>query len=304
MARLGYLSVAAAAVLWAFGGSYARTLIDRGASPLEITEARAWIAAVGIGLVVLARRRARPAAPRPRPHPGVFVALGLSIAAANYTYYRAIASLPVAIAIIVQYTAPALVVLWLAVVERASPSRRVLGALALTLAGVALLAELPRVVSTGELRLSVSGLLSAGGSALAFSSYILVGERIRTSVSAEDALLRGFLVASAFWIVVQATRGRPDTLLDGSFIPGVIILGVFATIVPFMLFLWGLGHVGASRAGIISTLEPLSAALLAYLWLGQSLGAGQIAGGLMVIAGIAVVQSEETAAAPTPAPLE
>jgi drug/metabolite transporter (DMT)-like permease len=307
MARLGYLSVAAAAVLWAFGGSYARTLIDRGASPLEITEARAWIAAVGIGLVVLARRRARPAGasrPGPRPHPGVFVALGLSIAAANYTYYRAIASLPVAIAIIVQYTAPALVVLWLAVVERASPSRRVLGALALTLAGVALLAELPRVVSTGELRLSVSGLLSAGGSALAFSSYILVGERIRTSVSAEDALFRGFLVASAFWIVVQATRGRPDTLLDGSFIPGVIVLGVFATIVPFMLFLWGLGHVGASRAGIVSTLEPLSAALLAYLWLGQSLGAGQIAGGLMVIAGIAVVQSEETAAAPTPAPLE
>jgi drug/metabolite transporter (DMT)-like permease len=66
---------------------------------------------------------------------------------------------------------------------------------------------------------------------------------------------------------------------------------------------WGLGRIGASRAGIASTLEPLSGALIALAWLGQSLGAMQVAGGVLVVAGIAVVQSEQEEAAPHPAPL-
>lgn len=298
---LRYLAVSAAAVLWAFGGTFARVLVDDGASVLEITEARAWIAALGIGAIVWARNRSGRSGPRGRRAPlHLFVLFGLCIAAANYFYYSAVAALPVAIAIVIQYTAPALVVLWIAIAERRKPSRRVLGPLVLALAGVALLAGLPEVIATGDLRLSGSGIAAAGASALAFGAYILVGERVERAVGPEGALLRGFAVAGVFWIAVQLTRGRPETLLDPSFIPGVIVIGVFATIVPFLLFLWGLGGVGASRAGIVSTLEPLSAALFAFVWLGQSLDAGQLAGAFMVVAGIAVVQSGRAA----PAPLE
>jgi len=301
--RLGYLAVAGAAALWAFGGTYARTLIDRGASPLEITEARAWIAAAGIGALVMLRRRV--ARTRREPVPAGTVAIfGLSIAAANYTYYKAIASLPVAVAIVVQYTAPALVVLWLAGVRHTRPSQRVVIALVLAMGGVALLAELPHVIATGHTRLSPAGFLAAGVSAIAFSAYILLGERIRQALTPEDALFRGFLVASVFWLVIQLFRGTPHTLTSGRFLPGVVIIGVVSTIAPFLLFIWGLGHVGASRAGIVSTLEPLSAALLAYVWLSQTLTTLQLAGGAMVIAGVAIVQAEQTQAVPEPAPLE
>ena len=306
---MGSVAVAAAAVLWAASGTYARTLIDRGASPLEIAEARAWIAFVVLGAFVWWRKTRDPAvrwrdAERARPHPALVVGFGLSIAGANYFYYSAIARLPVAVAIVIQYTAPALVVLWLAVIEKRRASRRVVAALAAAIAGVGLLAGLPHLIASGHANLSASGVLFAAGSAFAFAGYILFGEKVVPAYGLEGTLARGFGVAGALWIVVQAARGRPDTLLDGRLLPGVVLLGFIATVIPFMLFVWGMQRIGASRAGIFSTMEPLSAAFFAWWWLGQRLDGWQIAGAALVIAAVAVVQSEQAEAAPTPAPLE
>lgn len=288
----GYLAVSAAAILWAIGGAFASYLIDEGASLTELTEARAWITALALGAVVLGRRRRAP--PKGRVAWPWFVVFGLAIAAANFTYYASLSRLPVAIAITVQYTAPGLVVLATAVGERRRPAARVIGALAGAMVGVALLAELPVVVSSGELRLDGLGLLTAGASAVAFAVYMLTGARVGV-IGAQHAVFRGFCVASVLWIVVQVSRGRPDTLLDPRFTWGIVFLAVATTIMPFMLFVWGLGRVSASDAGIVSTLEPLAAACIAWVWLGQSLSGWQIAGALLVLAGIGIVQAQRPA---------
>lgn len=304
---MGSIAVGAAAVLWAASGTYARTLIDRGASPLEISEARAWIAFVVLGAFVLWQRWRDPAvrtADTRGAHPGIVAGFGLSIAGANYFYYSAIGRLPVAVAIVIQYTAPALVVSWFALVERRRTSPRVAGAVVAALGGVALLAGLPHLIATGNANLSAAGVLFAAGSAVAFAGYILFGERLVPVYGPQRTLTRGFGVAGALWIVVQAFRGRPETLLDGRLLPGVVLLGFIATVIPFMLFVWGLQRIGASRAGIFSTLEPLSAAFFAWWWLHQRLDGWQIAGAALVIAAVAVVQSEQQAATPSPAPLE
>jgi drug/metabolite transporter (DMT)-like permease len=289
--RAGYLAVCTAAVLWAVGGAYASRLIDQGASFVELTEARAWITAIVLGAVALARRgpRARPSGRAPT---WIVVAFGLSIAGANFTYYAALSRLPVAVAITVQYTAPALVVVWAAVAGRQLPSRRAVAAVAAAMLGVALLAEVPSVVAGGGLRLDGIGFAMAGLSAFAFSSYMVSGERVGRAYDALDAVLRGFVVSSILWVVVQVVRGRPDTLLDLDFLPGILFLAVATTIAPFLLFVWGLQRIRASDAAIVSTLEPLAAAVIAFVWLGQSLSAWQIGGGVLVIAGIVLVQAE------------
>ena len=294
MRRTGYVCVALAAILWAIGGNYASTIIDRGASVPELTAARAWIAMVGTGLIFLARRRRLT--PPHGPFPLKLVVLfGLSLTAANLTYYLAIARLPVAIAIIVQYTAPGLVVLWKAVGEGSKPSRRVASALLMASVGIVLLSEVHQVVGGTGLRLDTLGLLAAAASALTFASYVLTGERLGKRLPTEQAVFSGFVVASVVWAVVQAFSGRPDTLLDPSFIPGILFLGIVTTIAPFMLFLYGLKLISASPAGIISTLEPVAAALLAYLWLGQDLTWLQWIGAGAVVVGIGIVQSDKGA---------
>lgn len=291
---MGYLAISCAAVLWAAGGTAARTLIDAGASAVELTEARAWIAAAGIGAYLLLRRGRGPARDTSVPA-WLVVAFGLSIAAANVTYYLALARLPVAVAIVVQYTAPGLVVLWAGAVQRRRPSRRVVAALVFAFAGVVLLAELRSAIVDGRTALDPAGLAIAVASAIAFSVYMISGERVGRALGSGRSVFYGFCVAGVFWLGVQIARGRPDTLLDPRFWHGIAFLAVFTTIAPFLLFVYGLERVDASRAGVISTLEPLTAAVLAYVFLGQTLRPVQAAGAAMVVAGIAIVQSERPA---------
>src|SRR5712692_1814704 len=292
-ARVGYLAAAAAAVLRAVGGAYARHLLDRGATFVELTEGRAWITAPVLGGVLWLRRR--PADRSEHVSPLLVVAFGLSIAGANFMYYASLSKLPVAVAITVQYTAPALVVGWTILAEGVRPSRRVVGALVAAMAGVALLAELPVVLRERHFRLSPAGFGFSAAAAIAFSVYMITGERLGRRIGARRAVTRGFFVASVLWLVVQLIRGRPHTLLDARFVPGMLFLAVATTVAPFWLFVWGMGRVRASNAGIVSTLEPLTAALIAYVWLGQSLSAWQIAGAALVLCGIAVVQLDRPA---------
>lgn len=304
-ASAGFAAVSVAAILWAVSATYGRTLIDKGASPLEISASRAWIAFLVLGALVWWRRgRDRAPSDAAPPAKWVVVAFGLAIAGANYFYYSSIARLPVAVAIVIQYTAPALVVLWLAVAERKRPPPRVVWALVAAIAGVALLSQLVEVLTSDGKGLSTSGILLSVGAAVSFASYIVLSERMAPAYGPEGTLVRGFGVAGALWIVVLSTQGRPDTLLDGSLLPGVVLLGFIATVIPFMLFVWGLQRIGAARAGIISTLEPLSAAFLAYVWLDQTLDAWQIAGAGLVIVAIAVVQTEQASTVPASAPID
>ena len=294
--RAGYAAVSAAAILWAAGGTYASYLIDRGASFVELTEARAWITAAA--LAVLYGLRRPPAENGERLGPGWIVAFGASIAAANFTYYASLSRLPVAVAITVQYTAPALVVGWAAFAQRRAPAPRVVLALVGAMFGVARLAELPVVIAEGALRVDALGLVTAIASAFAFATYMITGERVARAFGARRSVFRGFVVASAIWIVVQVIRGRPDTLLDVRFLPGIVFLAVATTIAPFLLFVWGLERIRATDAGIVSTLEPLTAALIAYIWLQQMLSSWQIVGAAAVLIAITIVQLS------SPAPID
>lgn len=305
MQRLGYVAVSLAALLWAVGGNFARTLMDRGASPVELTEGRAWITLAAVGALVWWRRRRRGGSVSLLRGLGshrreLLLLFGLSLAAANVTYYLAISKLPVAVAIVVQYTAPGFIVLWKALVQKTRPTTRVTTALFFAFAGVVLVAEVQKSLSAGLGAINPLGVALALASAVAFATYLLSGEAVERGIGTERAVFYGFLVASIFWVLVQTVRGRPDTLLDPSFLPGIAFLAVATTIAPFLLFIWGLGRIKASAAGIASTLEPVSAALIAYLWLGQALTLLQIAGAGLVVIGIAVVQWERPERAVVP----
>ena len=66
---------------------------------------------------------------------------------------------------------------------------------------------------------------------------------------------------------------------------------VLGTIAPFGLVVAALRHVSATRAGIAAMLEPVAATIVAYAWLDESLTAMQLAGGVVVLAGIVVAQT-------------
>ena len=279
-----------AAALWAAAAAVASDLFDRGVAPLDLVMARAVVATLGFAVIPAAWSR-RPLTRRDssgrRVHVTV-VALGLSLALVNLAYYLAIDRLAVAVAIVLQYSAPALVVAWAALVSKRSPSRRIVIALIVAISGVVLVSE----VLAGDLgAFDAFGIGMGLASAVLFASYTLLSEPVEKEYGPLGAVFRAFAIASTLWIVVQIPRGWPDALFDSSNILPVLFVGLAGTMLPFLLYVWGVSQISAERASIAATLEPVLAALFAWIWLDESLSPMQLVGGAMVVAAVIVLQS-------------
>jgi DME family drug/metabolite transporter len=194
----------------------------------------------------------------------------------------------VAVALVIQYTAPVLVVGWAAAASRRAPSGEVLAALLAALLGVVLVVDL---ASGAVGRMDGAGVAVAVASAVFFAAYTVLAERTGALYGSSGAMFRGFAVASVVWVTFQAFRGFPHELVEPSNLPEVLYVGVAGTLVPFFLFAWGVARVRAERAAIAATLEPVVAAVVAWVWLGQRLSATQVVGGALVVGAVAVLQA-------------
>jgi drug/metabolite transporter, DME family len=277
----GLGAIVLAAALWSVAAVAARDLFDRGVEPLELAEARSFIAAFSLAFIPAARRKGRGGSV------AAVVALGLCIALVNAVYYMAIARLDVAVALVLQYTAPALVVGWVALRNKKPPSPEVVIALVVTFIGVVLVSGL---VGADIGAVNLAGVMFGLGAALFFATYTLLSEQAGKAYGVLGALLRGFIAASLMWIVFQSFRGWPSELVDPENISLVLFVGIAGTLAPFILFLWGVQQVRAERAAIAATSEPILAAVIAWIWLAQALTPLQVFGGLLSIAGVVALQ--------------
>jgi drug/metabolite transporter, DME family len=274
------IAIVVAASLWAIAAIVASWLFQAGVTPFELATARAVIAAIGLASVSQVWR-----SPHPRLDWRIWT-LGLSLALVTASYYVAISRLSVAVALVVQYTAPAIVVIITALRVRRLPSGMTIAAVVAALLGVALVSGL----GESDIRLDGLGLIAAGFSALCFSSYTLLSESVVNTYGAMGVMFRGFTISSLFWLTFQITQGFPSALFLTDHLLGILFVGIGGTLIPFSLLCWGIQQVQAERAAIAATLEPVIATVLAWLILGQTLGWSQIAGGILVLAAVIGLQ--------------
>jgi drug/metabolite transporter (DMT)-like permease len=287
-----------AATLFAVNGTVSKVILDSGISSLRLTELRATGGAAGLalGLALLAPKRLRMSL-REVPFLLFYGVCGFAIV--QWLYLVAIHRLPIGIGLLLEFTAPVLVALWARYAWRAQVRRRVWAALALSLGGLVLVAE----VWSG---FSLDGLGVAAGlvDAVALAIYFLVGER---GVGRRDPLSLVFyalLFAALFWAVTQPWWSFPFGELRGStslhgHLAGTslplwllyLYLILLGTILPFALSIGALRHLPATTVGIVATFEPVVAAAVAWIWLGESLDAAQVVGGAIVLAGIFLAET-------------
>lgn len=276
----GLVAIALAASLWAIAAIVASQLFESGVKPFELAAARSMIAA--LGLAVFSQFK---------PSSGKLfdwriLALGLSLAWVTLSYYIAIERLPVAVAIVIQYTAPALVVALAAVQARRLPTVATLLAVAGALLGVLLISGL----ATEQFQFDGLGFMAAVASAFLFASYTLLSESVVDTYGAVGVMFRGFVVSSLFWLAFQISQGFPAAVFAAANVPGILFVGVGGTLVPFLLLCWGIQQIRADRAAIAATLEPVIVTVLAWIWLGQALSFMQILGGILVILAVVSLQ--------------
>jgi len=287
--------VVVAGACWGLAAVIAKIAFDRGVPPTRMAEARVVVAFVVLVLILAFARRDlfRP----PRGSLGILAAFGLCVALVNGSYYVAIDRLAVGVAISLQYTAPVLLLALAALTrfrrsrsgaEAGGPRRTAWIAAAVTLAGATLVSQAYR----GFGRLDGVGLVAAVGSAVFFAGYLVTAEAAgRRGADPATVLVWGFVFAILFWSFAAPWWSWPvGKLADVHVVLAVVGVGLVGTLIPFFLAVGAVRVLSPATAGIAATVEPPFAAGFAWLFLGQHLSAVQIAGGLLVVAGVAISQ--------------
>lgn len=211
----------------------------------------------------------------------------LGVAASNYFYYLAIQRTSVATAIIVQYTAPILVLLYSVARGLVKLTLQRVAEVGLAVTGIALVIG---VFGGGGGRLDTIGLLAAVLSAFSFAFYNIGAHDILTRHDRWIVLLYTTGSASVFWLLINP----PWKLVAAHFSSAqwlfLLLFSLLSVLAPFAFFFAGLQHLEPTRAIVVSCLEPVFAIVIAAVALGESLGSPQIVGIVFVLAAITIVQ--------------
>lgn len=296
--RRGYAMALGAALLWGLNGTVSKVTMADALSSLELVELRSLGAFVVLAaaLLVYAPRSLRVR----RSELPALVAFGVAgLAFVQLLYLIAIRRLDVGVALLIEYTAPVLVALYARFVLRERVRNRVWAAIALSLAGLALIVDVVHGVTLDGI-----GVAAALAAAVAYAVYVLLAERAVGERDAVSLLCFGFGFASIFWAFVApwwsfpfAVLGKDVSLLGHlesyrlpvwALMTSNVLVG---TVVPFVLVVRALRHLSATRVAIAATAEPVVATVVAWAWLGERLGPAQLAGAAVVLAGIALAQT-------------
>lgn len=287
-ASKGYLCVITAAVMWASSGTAGKGLFLAGMTPFELVQLRVTLAsavmAIVLGLLAPGQLRIRVR------DIGYFLLLGgMVMAVVQFTYFFAISKIQVVAAILIQYTAPVLVAVYSVLFWSERLTRYKILALTLSLVGCYFVVG---AYNLELLHMNRVGVIAAIGASISFAAYTLIGERMMHRYTPWTVVFYAMLFASVTWNVVQPPLEFlrvSHSVLEWSLILYIVLFGTMAA---FGLFFVGVNHIRSTRATITSTLEPISAGFIAYVFLGEALESLQILGGVLVIGAIVLLQVE------------
>ncbi|HXR15049.1 MAG TPA: EamA family transporter [Terriglobales bacterium] len=293
----GYLYIASATFLWGVAATLGRAaftgrLLPKGQTlrpidPLILSQSRATFS-FGILLFALVLLRGWRRLRLPAADVGRMFALGiLGVAASNYFYYLAIQRTNVATAIILQYTAPILVLLYTVARGRQRPTLQRVVAVGLAVAGIALVIG---IFSSGGFRLDTIGVMAALGAAVSFAIYNIGGHSILARYDRWTVLLYVILGASLFWIVVNPPWKIVAAHYSGGQWLFLVLFSLLSVLAPFSFYFAGLQHLEPTRAIVVSCLEPVFSIVIAAVALGEVMRPLQTVGIVLVLVAIVVVQ--------------
>jgi drug/metabolite transporter (DMT)-like permease len=272
--------------MWALNGSLARYLLDDGVDAARLSELRSAGSWLILAAVLVAARPELLRVDR-RDLPLLAWTGVVGMAGVHATYFLAIDRLQIGVAVTIQYLAPLLLLVWLTVAHGRRLAPSLWGAVALSVVGCFFVV---RGYDAGAL--DGLGVLAAFGAMVTFAIYMVGSERAGHRLEPVTTLFWAFGFASLFWVVAAPWWSFPFGELASTrnalLAAGVVVIG---TLLPFICMVAALRHVPAPRAAVVATLEPVLAAVFAWLIHDEALAVVQLAGGAAVLAAVAWVQA-------------
>lgn len=284
--NFAYLLILLAATAWGSIGIPSEKLFTYGLEPKEVIWFRAAICFGAMFLYCLIFNRLRLKI----NHKDIllFLLYGLiSVTMFYYTYFNAIEKTGVAMAAILLYTAPAMVVVLSRIVFYEAIDIKKIVCIILTIAGCFLVVK---GYDLDNLKLNISGILLGIAAGFCYAMYSIFGKKFSDSYHP--------------WTVIIYSQGFGVFFLTFLHFPANVFIdqhesvvwiylfyiGLVPTLMAYLCYNAALKHVEPGRASIVATLEPVMAVTFAFIFLGQVLEAVQTLGALLVILAVIIVQ--------------
>jgi drug/metabolite transporter (DMT)-like permease len=230
----------------------------------------------------------------------------VAMAGCQLFFFNAVSTVSVGVALLLEYLGIIVVVLWLWLTRGQRPRRWTLAGIVLALAGLALVLDL-----TGGPGVDLAGALWGLAAAVGLATYFVLGGDEGDSLPPLVLAAAAMVVATAALLVAGLTRIMPlrfatdDATLAGTQVPWFVpVLGLclVSTAIPYAAGIAATRRLGSKVASFVGLTEVLFSVVFAWLLLGQVLRPVQLAGGVLILAGVVAVRYEDLRAGHDGAP--
>lgn len=293
------------AATFSTSGSFARSLTEAGWSPGAAVAARISLAAAVLAVPAVVAMRGRWRALR-RGIATVTTFGLVAVAGCQVFFFNAIQSLPVGVALLIEYLGIVLVVGWLWLRHGHRPRRLTVAGSVTALLGLALVLDL-----AGGGRLDPAGVLWALAAAVGLATYFVLSSRQDDGVPPVMVASGGMGVATVALLGLGAAGLLPMRASFGavdfaghrtSWLVPVLGLSLMAAAVAYVAGIGAARRLGAKLASFVGLTEVVFGVLVAWLLLGELPTGVQLTGGVLIVAGVALVRIDELRPATTPGP--
>jgi drug/metabolite transporter (DMT)-like permease len=310
--RLGLLLAVASAFTFGMSGPFAKSLMEAGWSPTAAVTAR--LAGGAVVMAVFATVVKRDWIREALQHAKTVVLYGLiPVAGAQLCYYNAVAHLSVGVALLLEYTAPLLVVGWIWGTTKHRPSNMTLAGIGLAVAGIMLVLGVVSTTGFASAHINAAGIAWGLGAAVCAGFYFMMSDAVTADGSGLNSITLaagGLIVGAAAVALLGLTGVMPLTFtanhvvfagISTSWVVPVLMLGVVSTAIAYTLGISGVALLRPSFASLVGLAEVLFAVLWAWLLVGEAVTTSQAVGGAVVLAGLALARQGDNSAEVTAA---
>lgn len=287
--KAAYFCVVLSAILWGIIGIFVKKLDEYGFSNIQIVFIRAFVATVSVALYILIKNNKIEAIELKDAK--YFVGTGiLSFAFFNWCFFIAINKTSLAVAAILLYTAPTIVMIFSVFLFKEKMTKNKAASLLLTFAGCVLVTFSAQ--ATG-IKVSFVGVLAGLGSGLGYGLYSIFSRYALEKYDSMTVTLYTFIFASLSLIPAINLPQMVSLFSNLNSVFYAVTLGVLSTTMPFLLYTYGLTQIQSSKASIIATLEPIVATVVGIVLYSEGITILKILGIIIVVLGLAAMRNPQ-----------
>lgn len=299
--RKGVIALFIAAFAFSLNGIVSKLVLEAGLSPWRLAEIRSTGAFTAFLIyLLLFKRSALKFDLKAIPEMLIYGIIGY--AGVQAFYFVAIVRMPVSVGLIIEFTAPIWIALWIKFVRKQHVPQSMWIAVFLAFSGLLLIAQVWRGLTFDGI-----GLIAAFLDAFALTAYFLLGEKWGKRAATETLMFYGFGISMLFWWITLPLWSYPTEFfskqidlrghLAGTEGRGwmlILFVIIVGTLIPYTANLIGITKTSASSASVIGMLEPVLAGIFAWIWISETFNAIQLIGAAAVIAGIYIATKATT----------